>query len=148
MEVVKKYDGENLQLIRNTYAKGLTIDEFNLYIKVAQHRQLDPITGQIIPVIYGKGDKRKVAHQITVDGQRCIAARMRDYRPSEAPVDILYNEGLKSPLNPLGIERAVYYANKKDKASGEWYKVAGEAYWEEYAPLKDVWERYYFSEFL
>lgn len=140
MQITKDLNGEELKLIKNTYAKGLSFDEFNLFIQVAKSRQLNPITGQIIPVVYGKGDKRKVSFQITVDGQRCIANRMNNYRPSEEPAQIIYREDLKdSKLNPLGIERVVYYAHKQDSKTGEWFKVAGEAYWEEYAPLKEAW---------
>lgn len=130
-----------IALIQNTVAKDCNNDEFNLFIEVARAKGLDPFLGQIIPMVFSKNtpSKRKMTIIISRDGQRVIAQRCGDYRPASKPPLYETDKELASPLNPLGIVSATVYLWKQDPKTAEWYEVAGQAFWDEFAPVKDVW---------
>ena len=69
---------------------------------------------------------------------RTIAARTGDYRPDENPPSYQTDESLKGQNNPLGLVKCSLHVFKR--SHGEWFPVAGEAYWEEFAPLTEVWK--------
>lgn len=143
MNAVTPYShtGRQLALIQKTVAKDCNNDEFNLFVEVARAKGLDPFLGQIIPMVFSKGDaaKRKMTIIISRDGQRVIAQRCGDYRPASKPPFYEIDPALKSPLNPLGLVSATVYLWKQDQKDGTWYEVAGQAYWDEFAPIKDEW---------
>lgn len=130
-----------IALIQNTVAKDCNNDEFNLFIEVARAKGLDPFLGQIIPMVFSKGNaaKRKMTIIISRDGQRVIAQRCGDYRPASKPPLYETDKELASPLNPHGIIAATVYLWKQDPKTAEWYEVAGQAFWDEFAPVKDEW---------
>jgi phage recombination protein Bet len=131
-----------LQLIRHTVAKDCNDDEFNLYLEAARSYGLDPFRKQIIPLVFGKNardqSKRRMSIVVTRDGLRVIAQRNRNYRPASEPAEYEYDPELVGPLNPKGIVLARVYLWQQDNR-GEWFKVAGEAFWEEFAPIGDEW---------
>lgn len=128
-------------LIKRTVAKDCNAEEFNLFVEVARGKGLDPFLGQIIPMVFSKNDaaKRKMTIIISRDGQRVIAQRCGDYRPASKPAQFEYDDELKGPLNPKGIVSATVYLWKQDPKDGTWYEVAGQADWDEFAPVKDEW---------
>ena len=130
-------------LIKETIAKDCNNDEFNLFVEVARGKGLDPFLGQIIPMVFSKDNpqKRKMTIIISRDGQRVIAQRCGDYRPASKPPQYDTDTNMRSPLNPQGIVCATVYLWKQDQKSGEWYEVAGQSYWEEFAPIKDEWTK-------
>lgn len=130
-----------IALIKGTVAKDCNNDEFNLFVEVARGKGLDPFLGQIIPMIFSKDNaaKRKMTIIISRDGQRVIAQRCGDYRPASKPPTYEADADLKSPINPQGIISATVYLWKQDPKTADWYEVAGQAYWEEFAPVKDEW---------
>ena len=132
---------DQLALIQQTVAKDCNKDEFNLFAEVARAKGLDPFLGQIIPMIFSKGDanKRKMTIIISRDGQRVIAQRCGDYRPASKPPAFEFDEALRGPLNPKGIVTATVYLWKQDAKTAQWYEVAGQADWDEFAPVKDEW---------
>lgn len=140
MTAITKFDlsAKQIALVKQTVAKDCNNDEFNLYFEVARSKGLDPFTGQIIPMVFSKDDaaKRKLTIIISRDGQRVIAQRCGDYRPASEPPIYEIDKNLISPTNPQGIVSATVYLWKKDQAAGEWYKVAGQSFWEEFAPIK------------
>jgi len=140
MNMITKFDlsPKQVSLVKQTVAKDCNADEFNLFMEVARAKGLDPFTGQIIPMVFSKGDadKRKMTIIISRDGQRVIAHRCGDYRPASKPPTYEVDKELVSPINPQGIISATVYLWKQDKKSGDWYEVAGQAYWEEFAPIK------------
>ncbi len=135
------HSARQLALIQQTVAKDCNRDEFNLFVEVAKAKGLDPFLGQIIPMIFSKGDanKRKMTIIISRDGQRVIAQRCGDYRPASKPAVFEYDASLKGPLNPKGIVTATVYLWKQDQKNGDWYEVAGQVDWDEFAPVKDEW---------
>lgn len=143
MNAITKFDlsPRQLTLVKTTVAKDTNDGEFNLYMEVAKAKGLDPFLGQIIPMVFNKdkADKRKMTIIISRDGQRVIAQRCGDYRPASKPPEYERDKDLISPLNPQGIVSATTYLWKQDQKSGDWYEVAGQAFWEEFAPIADEW---------
>lgn len=130
-----------IALVKQTIAKDCNDEEFNLFFEVAKAKGLDPFTGQIIPMVFSKRDanKRKMTIIISRDGQRVIAQRCGDYRPASKPPAYEMDKALVTPLNPQGIVSATVYLWKQDPKTSDWYEVAGQSFWEEFAPIKDEW---------
>jgi phage recombination protein Bet len=143
MNAITRYDmsPKQISLVKSTIAKDCNDDEFNLFAEVARAKGLDPFLGQIIPMVFSKDkpDKRKLTIIISRDGQRVIAQRCGDYRPASKPPTYKMDKALMSPINPQGIVSATVYLWKQDQKSGEWYEVAGQSFWEEFAPVSDEW---------
>jgi len=135
-----KWNDQQIDLIKRTVAADTNRDEFDLFIEVCKRVGLDPFRKQIYAVVYSKNnkDKRKMSIITGIDGFRAIAARCGDYRPAEDPPRIEYDENERTPLNPKGIVSAMVTVYKK--SDGEWSPVRAIAYWDEYAPKKQVWE--------
>lgn len=134
------FSAAQIKTIKNTVAKDTNADEFDLFMEACRSYGLDPFRKQIHAVVYSKNnqEKRKMSIIVSRDGQRVIASRCRDYRPAEEPPVIEYDEALKGPTNPKGIVSATVYLRKQD-SMGNWYKVMGQADWDEFAPVKDEW---------
>lgn len=145
MQALTRYDmtPKQVSLVKHTIAKDCNDDEFNLFCEVARAKGLDPFTSQIIPMVFNKGnaEKRKMTIIISRDGQRVIAQRCGDYRPASKPPQYEMDKALITPLNPQGIVSATVYLWKQDQKSGEWYEVAGQSFWDEFAPIKDEWAK-------
>lgn len=131
------HTSRQLALIKNTVAKDCNDDEFNLFIEVARAKGLDPFLGQIIPMIFSKNNanKRKMTIIISRDGQRVIAQRCGDYRPASRTPTFEYDPSLKGSANPHGIVSATVFLWKQDPKTSEWFEVAGQSFWDEFAPL-------------
>lgn len=134
------FNAAQIALIKRTVAKDCNDDEFNLFMEAAKRYGLDPFRKQISALVFNKNksDKRQMAIIVARDGLRTIAQRCGDYRPASEPAEIVYDEALKSAINPKGIVSATVRLWKQDKR-GEWFAVIGEAYWDEFAAVKDEW---------
>lgn len=132
--------GRQLDLIKRTIASDCNDEEFNLFIEVARRAGLDPFRKQISPIVFSKNnaDRRKMAIIVGIDGQRVIAQRCGNYRPASEPTRFEADDALKGPLNPAGLVRAVVTLFQQDR-QGQWWPVSGEAYWDEFVPLKNEW---------
>ena len=128
-----------LDLVRKTVAKDCNPDEFNLFIAVAQRTGLDPLRKQITCIVHNKDNARRQLTIITqIDGFRVIAARSGDYRPMDSSPVFEFDERAKDEAtNPLGLVRAEVKCWKR--YGDDWHPIIGEAYWSEFAPLKDEW---------
>lgn len=136
----RDYTGQQLGLIRRTVAADTTADEFDMFMEVCRRVGLDPFRKQIYCNVYNKDkpNKRKVVFVTGIDGFRGVAARNRDYRPDEEEPQYTISEEAKNPAtNPLGIVKAVVHAYKLGPDG--WHKVAGTAYWDEFAPITEKW---------
>lgn len=138
----RDYTPAQLDLVKRTVAADCNHDEFSLFVEVCKRVGLDPFRKQIYAMVYSKDDpdKRKLSIITGIDGFRAVAARNQDYRPDDAEPSITYRDDLKDPVtNPLGIEKAVVRAFKL-APNGEWHPVVGVAYWDEFAPVAEIWE--------
>lgn len=139
MNALITHTPRQVALIKNTVAKDCNPEEFNLFVEVAHGKGLDPFLGQIIPMVFSKSDaaKRKMTIIITRDGQRVIAQRCGDYRAASKPATFEIDPALKGDTNPLGLVSATVYLWKQDARTNEWYEVSGQAFWDEFAPIKN-----------
>lgn len=137
---VTNYTGAQLSTIRRTVAADTNDTEFNLFMEAAKSYGLDPFRRQISAIVFNKNkpDKRRMSIIVGRDGLRSIAQRCGDYRPASEPPKYVYDEAAKGPSNPLGLVSVSTTLWKQDNR-GEWFPVYGEAYWDEFAPLREVW---------
>ncbi len=126
-----------LALVKRTIAKDCNDHEFDLFMAAAKSYGLDPFRKQIIPLVFNKDNakKRRMSIVVSRDGLRLIAQRCGNYRPASDKAEIVYDDDLKSATNPKGIVSATVRLHQQDK-SGQWFPVIGEAYWDEFAPIK------------
>lgn len=139
--MTRDYTPSQLMTIKNTVAADANEKEFDLFLNAARNYGLDPFRKQIVCVIFGKNDekRRKQAIIVTEMGLQSIAQRCGDYRPAASPPQYEIDESLKGPNNPAGIVSCTVAVHKQD-SNGDWNPVVGHVYWEEFAPLKEVWE--------
>lgn len=135
------YSAAQLRTIKQTVAKDTNDLEFDLFIQAARSYGLDPFRKQISAIVFNanKPDKRQMAIIVGRDGLRTIATRCGDYRPASEKPEVEYDASLIGPENPKGIVSVAVRLWKQDK-SGQWFPVYGEAYWDEFAPIKQAWE--------
>jgi hypothetical protein len=78
---------DQIDLVKRTIAKGVTDDEFALFMTVAQRRGLDPFDRQIHAVTRWDPDlERKVmAIQVGIDGYRLGATRTGEEDGQDGP---------------------------------------------------------------
>lgn len=134
------YSPAQIQTIKNTVAAGTTDNEFNMFMEACRNWGLDAFRKQIHCIIFSANNpkNRRVAIFPSRDGLRVMAARCADYRPADEKPQIDYDQNLKGPTNPLGIESATVKLYKQD-SSGNWNAVVGIAYWDEFAPVVNEW---------
>lgn len=140
LQAIPEYSTAQIATIRRTVAADCNDNEFNLFMAAARSYGLDPHRRQISAIVFSKdkADKRRMAIIVGRDGLRAIAQRCGDYRPATGPAHFEIDPSLKGPTNPLGIVMCGVTVYKQD-AQGEWHPVYGEAYWDEFAPIKDEW---------
>ena len=134
------FSAQQLALIRKTIAKDSTPQEFDQFVEFCRMTRLNPLRRQVTLFVFNKNkpDKRQVVFVTTIDGLRAIADRSGNYRPDTEPPRITCDAKLKGPLNPMGIVKV--HVNVFKWSHGEWFPVAGETYWDEFAPIRDVWK--------
>ncbi|MBL8030347.1 MAG: phage recombination protein Bet [Candidatus Doudnabacteria bacterium] len=111
---------QQLELIRNTVAKGATPDELKLFLIVANRAGLDPFTRQIHFV--KRGGRATV--QTGIDGYRAIAERSGSLAGIE---DALYDA--EDQVHPNKATVTVYRM-----VSGQRVPFSASARWDEYVP--------------
>jgi phage recombination protein Bet len=129
---------KQLDLIRRTVARDCDPAEFDQFIHICKAVSLDPLRRQIYAFVFNKDNPkyRRMSVVTGIDGYRAIAERTKCYRPDETAPRITYDDAGKNPAsNPLGIVRAEVTVFKY--AQGAWFPVTGEAYWDEYVPIKN-----------
>lgn len=138
------HDEKMIALVRRTVAKDCNDDEFNIFMAMCRATNLDPLRKQCYAFVFKKGgrrdsepEQRSLTLVTSINGFRTIADRTGNYRPDEDAAQLYFDKKLNSETNPLGIEKAIGRVWKF--SHGDWHKVTVEAYWEEYAPIKEEW---------
>jgi len=131
-----------MRLVKDTLAKDCNPEEFNLFMEAAKSYGLDPFRKQILPMVFGKNardpSKRRLSIIVARDGLRVIAQRCKNYRPASDKAEWEIDPALIGPLNPKGLVSCTVYLWQQD-AQGTWFKVKGEAEWDEFAPITEEW---------
>lgn len=131
-----------LSLVKTTIAKDCNHDEFNLFMEAAKSYGLDPFRKQILPMVFNKNardqSKRRLSIIVARDGLRVIAQRCKNYRPASDKAEWETDPTLAGPLNPKGLISCTVYLWQQD-SRGDWFKVKGEAEWDEFAPIAEEW---------
>lgn len=140
MSSIISFTPNQIALIKQTVAKGTTDAEFDLYIEMCKARGLNPLLRHAFAQIFSANDpkKRQMVIVVSREGQRSIAERTGCYRPDSRAPRYVQEEGMVGPSNPAGLVSAEVSIYKH--SHGEWHEVPEIVYWEEFAPLKEIWE--------
>lgn len=133
------FTAPQIALIRRTVAKDCNQSEFDLYLEMCKARGLNPLLRHCYAFVFHKddSDKRQMVIVISIDGQRSIAERTAAYRPDDKAPRFANGAEKDPKTNPQGLTSAEVTVYKH--AHGEWFPVTEVAYWEECAPLKEIW---------
>jgi len=78
---VVSFDADRRKLLQNTYAKGISPLEFELFLEVCQRQGLDPFAKHIYAISRGG----KMTIQVSIDGARLIASETGEYEGQQGP---------------------------------------------------------------
>lgn len=116
---------EQIQLIKNTVAKGSTDDEFKLFLYVCKKRGLDPLARQIYFIKRGNSG----TIQTGIDGFRLIADRNGGYAGQDAPIFQYSADNERVVSATVTVYRII--------ANGERVGFTATAFYVEYVQKKD-----------
>jgi phage recombination protein Bet len=122
------FSQKQIDILKNSICKGVSNEEFEMFLMACKKTQLDPFMRQIYAV------KRKAKKpdgswgesmtiQTGIDGYRLIAERTGCYAPGQEPTYSLDSSGK--------LECATAYVKKQTK-DGTWHTVSASAYTDEY----------------
>lgn len=129
----------DVKLARQIVGGDLHPAEFDQFIHMCKQYGLDPLRRQIYVFVFNKNNaqKRSVVYVTAIDGYRAIAQRSGNYRPGERSSE-QSDEAIDKLTNPRGIVSAT--ASVWQFAHDDWHEVKETVYWDEFAPLKEIWE--------
>lgn len=117
-----------LELIKKTYCKNISNEEFEVFLLICKSSGLNPFKRQIYAIQRGG----QMTIQTSIDGYRLIAERTGCYAPGKEPT---FEMGEHLPIS------ATAYV-KKRTSDGTWHEIAATAYWDEYAQKSSpFWSR-------
>lgn len=122
------FNPKQLDILKNSICKGVSNEEFEVFLMACVKTQLDPFMRQIYAV------KRKAKKpdgtwgetmtiQTGIDGYRLIAERTERYAPGPEPTYCYDNSG--------ALQSATAFIKKQTK-DGTWHSVSASAYIDEY----------------
>ncbi len=123
-EVGSPITQSQIEVWKNSYCKGCSEDEMQLFINVCMRTGLSPEMRQIFPVPRwdNKLGRNVMTIQTGIDGYRLIAEKTGKYVPGREPT-FAYKDGK--------LFSATAYV-KKLGPDGSWHEVAATAIWDEY----------------
>lgn len=138
MGAIVPFGDKQLALIRKTVAKDCDSSEFDWFIEICRALRLDPLRRQIYAFVFHKDkpDKRQMIPVVAIGGYRSIADRTGIYRPGQTAT-VIDEKLIDAKTNPKGISHAT--ASVFKFMHGEWHEIVETAYWDEFAPLKEIW---------
>jgi phage recombination protein Bet len=127
VEQKESFSLEQIEIIKNVVAKGLTDDEFKMFLYICKRHNLDPIAKQIYAV--KRGDQMTI--QTGIDGLRLIAERTGKYSPGKNTEFCYDDKG--------NIISATAYVKKF--SGGQWHEVGSTAMLKEYLATSPIWRK-------
>lgn len=126
------FNAKQIEILKNSICKGVTDDEFEVFLMACQKTQLDPFLKQIYAV---KRSSKKpdgswgetMTIQTGIDGYRLIAERTGCYAPGPEPTYVYDDKGR--------LLSSTAYIKKMTK-DGTWHSVSASAYLDEYMQRK------------
>ncbi len=87
-DVFKKLNKQQIELIKNTIAKGASDDELKMFLQVCAGARLNPFLKQVflVPRWDSKSGKEVRAIQVSIDGLRAIAEESGNYAGNSDPI--------------------------------------------------------------
>jgi len=122
------FNNDQIQILKNSICKGVSDEEFKIFLMACAKTQLDPFMRQIYAV---KRKQKKpdgswaetMTIQTGIDGYRLIAERTGCYAPGVEPT---YNYDAEGRL----MSATAYI--KKQTSDGTWHTISASAYLDEY----------------
>jgi len=122
------FNHKQIEILKNSICKGVSNEEFEIFLMACAKTQLDPFMRQIYAV---KRKSKKpdgtwgetMTIQTGIDGYRLIAERTERYAPGPEPTYVLDKNG--------NLVSATAYIKKLTK-DGTWHTVSASAFIEEY----------------
>ena len=125
---ISHFNSKQIDILRNSICKGVSNEEFEVFLMACAKTQLDPFMRQIYAV--KRKSKRSdgswgetMTIQTGIDGYRLIAERTERYAPGPEPTYHYDTQG--------NLLSATSYIKKMTK-DGTWHTVSASAYIEEY----------------
>jgi phage recombination protein Bet len=122
------YSIRQLEVIKNTVAKGATLPELHHFLTVAKLTGLNPFLRQIYFVIRKQGDQMVPVIQVGIDGYRSLADRTGSYAGND-DADFEYRENGDIAEYPAKAMVTVY-----KMVGGVRCPFTASARWEQYYP--------------
>ena len=132
---VKKMDSlteSQIELLKNTICKGVTNEEFEIFLHACRRTGLDPFMKQIYAVKRGGKAGPSMTIQTGIDGYRLIAERSGKYAPGK---ETTYQYDSNGKL----LSATAFI--KKMTGDGTWHDVSATAFYDEYAQPSPFWQR-------
>lgn len=126
-EVARSFSEEQIEIIKNVVARGLTQNEFAMFLYICKRHNLDPIAKQIYAVKRGG----QMTIQTGIDGLRLIAERTGKYAPGKS-TEFSYDEN-KNLISAT--------AFVKKFSGGEWHQISATAFLSEYRATTPIWKQ-------
>lgn len=125
---VPSFNQKQIDILKNSICKGISNEEFEIFIMACKKTKLDPFMRQIYAV---KRKSKKpdgswgetMTIQTGIDGYRLIAERTGCYAPGQEPTYYHDTEG--------NLQSATAYVRKQTR-DGTWHTVSASAYIDEY----------------
>lgn len=119
------FNSKQVEILKNSICKGVTNEEFEIFLMACQKTQLDPFMKQIHAVKRwdGRLKRETMTIQTGIDGYRLIAERTEKYAPGPKPTYEYDDQG--------NLISATAYV-KKLTNDGTWHVVEAEAFFDEY----------------
>jgi phage recombination protein Bet len=122
------FNAKQIDILKNSICKGVSNEEFEIFLMACAKTQLDPFMRQIYAV---KRKSKKpdgswgetMTIQTGIDGYRLIAERTERYAPGPEPTYVMDQQG--------NLISSTAYIKKQTK-DGTWHTVSASAYAEEY----------------